>query len=89
LFETKRVLKGRNQYQIDINHYLETLKKKPGAITHSLALKQAKLWLQKLFHDYYGQKPRDFITLLEIIQKNSLHDVQIAIEKLKIFQQQR
>ncbi|MCL1990893.1 MAG: hypothetical protein FWG67_08405 [Defluviitaleaceae bacterium] len=84
LFETKRVLKGRNQYQIDINHYLETLKKKPGAITHSLALKQAKPWLQKIFHDYYGQKPRDFITLLELIQKNSLHDVQVAVKKLEI-----
>jgi len=84
LFETKRVLKGRNQYQIDINHYLETLKKKPGAITHSLALKQAKPWLQKLFHDYYAQKPREFITLLEIIQKNSIHEVQVAVEKLKM-----
>ena len=84
IFKTKRVLKGRNQYQIDINHYLETLKKKPGAITHSLALKQAKPWLQKVFHDYYGKKPRDFITLLKLIQKNSLHDVQVAIKKLEM-----
>ena len=40
LFKTKR-LTGRQQYQIDINHYLKTFKKKPGAIAHSLALKQA------------------------------------------------
>jgi len=84
LCEMKRILKGRNQYQIDINHYLETLKKKPGAITHSLALKQAKPWLQDVFHNYYAQSPRNFITLLEMIQKNSLHDVQVAVEKLKM-----
>ena len=84
LFETKRVLKGRHQYQIDINHYLETLKKKPGAITHSLALKQAKPWLQNIFHKYYVQSPRDFITLLEMIEKNSLSDVEVAVKKLEM-----
>lgn len=84
LFETKRILKGKNQYRIDINHYLKTLEKKPGAIANSLALKQANPWLQELFHHYYEQKPRDFIMLLEIIKNNSLKDVQIAIKKLEL-----
>ena len=84
LFETKRILKGRNQYQIDIDHYLKTLKKKPGALTHSLALKQANPWLQKIFYQYYVQKPRDFIMLLELIKEYSLTCVQVAIKKLEM-----
>lgn len=52
LFQTQRIL-GRNQYKIDIQHYLGTMKKKPGAIAHSLALKQATPWLQQIFHQHY------------------------------------
>ena len=40
LFKAKRLI-GRHQYHIDIHHYLATLKKKPGAIAHSLAQKLA------------------------------------------------
>jgi transposase len=84
LFKTERILKGKNKYRIDINHYLETLKKKPGAIKHSLALKQAVPWLQDIFQKYYGQIPRDFILLLEIIKSHSLAEVQVAVTKLEL-----
>jgi transposase len=82
LFETVRILKGKHQYRIDINHYLETLKKKPRAVKHSLALKQTGPWLQEIFHKYYEQKPRDFIHFLEIIKSHHLEDVKLAITKL-------
>ena len=82
LFKAKRLI-GRHQYHIDIHHYLATLKKKPGAIAHSLALKQATPWLQNIFQTYYNTNPRDFIYLLTIIEQNSLETVQFAIESLK------
>ena len=82
LFKAERLI-GRHQYHIDIHHYLATLKKKPGAIAHSLALKQATPWLQNIFQTYYNTNPRDFIYLLTIIEQNSLETVQFAIESLK------
>lgn len=82
LLETKRLI-GRNQYQIDMNHYLKTLKKKPGAIAHSLALKQANPWLQSIFHNYYSTNPKDFIAFLEIINDYSLSLVQLAVKQLE------
>lgn len=82
LFKAKRLI-GRHQYHIDIHHYLATLKKKPGAIAHSLALKQATPWLQNIFQTYYNTNPRDFIYLLTIIEQNSLETVQFAIDWLQ------
>jgi Transposase and inactivated derivatives len=82
LFETKRIV-GRNQYQIDINHYLKTLKKKPGAIAHSLALKQANPWLQSTFNKYYNTNPRGFITFLELINVYSIEVVKQAVNHLE------
>ncbi len=83
LFKTKRMI-GRQQYQIDINHYLKTLKKKPGAIAHSLALKQATPWLQEIFHQYYNTTPREYIDFLELIKEYSLNTVQIAVKQLEL-----
>ncbi|MTN61724.1 IS21 family transposase [Turicibacter sanguinis] len=82
LFKAKRLI-GCHQYHIDIHHYLATLKKKPGAIAHSLALKQATPWLQNIFQTYYNTNPRDFIYLLTIIEQNSLETIQFAIEWLQ------
>lgn len=82
LFKAKRLI-GRHQYHIDIHHYLATLKKKPGAIAHSLALKQATPWLQNIFQTYYNTNPRDFIYLLTIIEQNSLETIQFTIEWLQ------
>ena len=81
LFETKRIL-GRNQYKIDIHHYLDTLKKKPGAIAQSLALKQSIPWLQQIFNDYYITNPKDFIYFLELMDEFSLNKVKIATESV-------
>ena len=82
LFKAKRLI-GRHQYHLDIHHYLATLKKKPGAVAHSLALKQATPWLQKIFQNHYNTNPRDFIYLLTLIREYSLERIQLAIESLR------
>ncbi len=48
--------------QIDIYHYLNTLKKKPGALRNSVALKSIPR-LKAVFDTYYAKKPKKFIEL--------------------------
>lgn len=55
---------GLNETSIDICHYLETLKKKPGAIRNSLALKSMPE-LKAIFDIYFTSEPRSFIELIE------------------------
>jgi transposase len=48
---------------VDIMHYLNTFKKKPGAVNNSVALKSIPK-LKAVFDTYYAKKPRDFIEIL-------------------------
>ena len=51
---------GNGKMQIDIYHYLNTLRKKPGALRNSVALKSIPR-LKALFDTYYSKQPRKFI----------------------------
>ena len=53
---------GNGRMQIDIYHYLNTLRKKPGAIRNSVALKSIPK-LKAIFDTYYQNQPRKFIEL--------------------------
>jgi hypothetical protein len=53
---------GNGRMQIDIYHYLNTLRKKPGAIRNSVALKSIPR-LKAIFDTYYSKQPRKFIDL--------------------------
>lgn len=55
---------GTNQYSLDINHYLKTFLKKPHALTHSLALKQASEELKSIYINNYSSNPKAFIKYL-------------------------
>ncbi|WP_438710280.1 IS21 family transposase [Aquimarina muelleri] len=55
---------GKHQWVIAIEHYLYTLKRKPGALSGSLALISSG-YLKQLYEAYFTQSPRDFIELLE------------------------
>jgi len=59
----------RNCWQLDINHYLNTLGRKPGAIAHCVALKQAPAWLQTMHAEHFIKEGRDFIELLQYCKK--------------------
>ena len=56
-------LEGYKQIRVDINHYLNTLLKKPGAIRNSLVLKSIPE-IKDIFDKYYSKKPRKFIQIL-------------------------
>ena len=51
---------GNGRMQIDIYHYLNTLRKKPGAIRNSVALKSIPR-LKAIFDTYYQKQPKKFI----------------------------
>jgi transposase len=55
----KRVF-GNGRMQIDIYHYLNTLRKKPGAVRNSVALKSIPR-LKAIFDTYYKNQPKKFI----------------------------
>jgi transposase len=51
---------GNGKMQVDIYHYLNTLRKKPGAVRNSVALKSIPR-LKAIFDTYYTNQPRKFI----------------------------
>jgi hypothetical protein len=55
---------GRNQWIISIEHYLDTFKRKPGALNSSVALVSSP-YLKELYDNYFSSTPRDFVDLLQ------------------------
>jgi len=74
---------GLRKWSIQIAHYTRTLKRKPGALAGSLALQQAEPELQKIFHEYYTGKEKEFIELLELVGEKGWAEVQSAMETLR------
>jgi transposase len=73
----------KHSYQVNISHYIDTFKKKPGAIASSLALKQAKPWLQKIFHHYFNTNGKDFVLFLQLLNEFSQSRLEYIIQKLE------
>lgn len=74
---------GSNTWTIEIKHYLNTLKKKPGAIHNSTAMRQMNSKLHNIYNKYYTQNPRDFIDLIELISEEGLGKVENIIKELE------
>jgi len=64
---------------VDIMHYLNTFKKKPGAVNNSIALKSIPK-LKAIFDTYYAEKPLDFI---EILMNNKHLEIEEIIKLFK------
>ncbi len=55
---------GKDSYSINIFHYLKTLRRKPGALSRSLALRQADDEIVAIYHKKYNDRPKEFIEYL-------------------------
>ena len=77
----------RFSWKIDLNHYLITLKHKPGAVAGSVALKQAPVWVQSIYHNHFFNDPRSFIELLQYCQTNNIDGKQVSGCVLKLSRQ--
>jgi hypothetical protein len=69
---------GFRNTSIDINHYLNTFIKKPGALKNSLALK-SKPRLKSIYEKYFSKEPKIFI---DILRKNKEKNIDELIEVL-------
>lgn len=61
----------KQQWVINIEHYLETFKKKPGALPGSLALAD-NVYLKSLYTNYFQGEPRRFIELLDYCRNHKI-----------------
>lgn len=60
----------KNQtWSMNIEHYRNTLLKKPGAIKNSLAFSQLNTKLQSIFNKHFLNNPKEFIELLDIVSE--------------------
>ncbi len=75
---------GFHEWFIQLEHYLHSLHRKPGALSGSVALKQSDLKLQALYHRYYQERAKDFIELLLYIkeQNKGIEEIEHAIRQL-------
>jgi transposase len=64
----------RFSWQINLNHYLYTLQRKPGAMAGSVALQHAPQWLQEMYTAHFMHDTRAFIELLQYCQTRSIGD---------------
>lgn len=76
---------GVNEISIDINHYLSSLTKKPGAIRNSVALKSLPQ-LKSIFDTHFTSNPRQFIEILVKNKENSMETLLLEFSNYLQFQ---
>ncbi len=64
---------GKHVWIICIEHYLDTLRQKPGALNGSVAL-SCSPYLKKLYQQFYLGAPRDFIDLLHYCRQHIISE---------------
>ena len=71
-------------WYLELSHYLDSLRRKPGALKRSVALQQAEEVLKHIYIQYFQEQPKSFIELLHYQRQRSLSSLQIrtAIEEL-------
>jgi len=76
---------GKYQWSMNIDHYLKTLIRKPGAVKGSYAFHQMDEELKSIYSRYFKEQTKDFIRLLIYIKENnkSIYEVKGIIEKLE------
>ena len=75
---THQRLTGLFDWSIKIEHYVRTLKQKPGALVSSVAFKQSAIELKEIYNNYFKMREKEFIELLDYFYKKD-----ISIKKLK------
>ena len=83
LIATHERLMGNNLWTIKLEHYLDTLKRKPGALYSSVALNQADPRVKMIYNNYFVTKEKDFIDLMFFISECGIEKVEEAITSIK------
>ena len=72
-----------HDWKINIQHYLRTLYKKPGALHSSTALLQADTQIKYIYEHYYSKDAKAFVKILEIIYEKGVPAVMNALNQLE------
>lgn len=72
-------------WSVKLEHYLNTLLRKPGAVHASLALQKMPEAIQKLFNRHFRDHPKDFVLLMQYASEQGFSDQDIiaAYQDLK------
>jgi hypothetical protein len=88
-YENRRICEherqfGRHEWHICLDHFLYTLKIKPGALTGSQALASAPEDVKSTFVKYFSHAPKDFVELLIFLRDHdfTFDKANKVIEKL-------
>jgi hypothetical protein len=88
--ENQKICKHERQYTrggwcINLDHYLYTLKRKPGALAGSQALASAPDKVKHICNEYFADTPKDFVELLVFLQDHDygFDKATQAIDRLK------
>lgn len=75
---------GAQTWTMNINHYLYTLKRKPGALKGALAYEQLSENVKEIHEKYFTNSSKDFIELLQYCKENeiTISKVQGAISQI-------
>jgi len=79
-FVCSYVRSDKEKYHVQIQHYLPTLRKKPGAVRNSVALKSNPA-LKSVFEVYYVDQPRVFIDLLLQYQDKPMDEIILLLQQ--------
>jgi hypothetical protein len=66
-----RRLTGKQQYSLDITHYIKTFHRKPGALPNARVLAQVDEQILDLFNRYFLDDPKGFLPILNLIRETS------------------
>ena len=72
-------------WSVRLEHYLNTLLRKPGAVDASLALQKMPEQVQQLFNRQFADSPKNFVLLMQYTQEQGFVDTDIleAYQDLK------
>jgi hypothetical protein len=63
---------GMYQWEIDLEHYLKTFARKPGALAGSVAMQQAPPEIRRLYERFFRSNPRGFIDILQYCHSKNI-----------------
>jgi hypothetical protein len=72
-------LTGKQQYSLDITHYIKTFHRKPGALPNARVLAQVDELIQDLFNRYYLDDLKGFLPILDLMRETSPEALSYAL----------
>jgi transposase len=74
--------RGKGEYGLNINHFIKTFHRKPGAIRNSKVVANLDIKIRELFNRHYQKEPKEFLPILDLIKNSSEQALSYAINTL-------